>query len=127
MKENKINWNRIKYFKLKEFVCPCCQKSVISEELVLKLDLAREIAEVPFRINSAYRCQKHNHLVGGVKDSAHLLGLAVDIFCLNGIDRIKILRGLIISGFRRIGIGKTFIHVDIDSSKPNNLWLYEDK
>jgi len=32
MKENKINWNRIKYFKLKEFVCPCCQKSVISEE-----------------------------------------------------------------------------------------------
>jgi len=127
MKENKINWNSIKYFKLKEFVCPCCQKSVISEELVLKLDLAREIAEVPFRINSAYRCLKHNQFGGGVKDSAHLLSLAVDIACSNGVDRIKILRGLIIAGFRRIGIGKTFIHVDIDSSKPNNLWLYEDK
>ena len=127
MKENKINLNRIKYFKLKEFECTCCQKSAISEELVLKLDLAREIAEVPFRINSAYRCQKHNQLVGGVKDSAHLSGLAVDIACLNSSDRIKILRGLIIAGFRRIGIGKTFIHVDIDNSKPNNLWLYEDK
>lgn len=127
MKENKINWNLIKYFKFKEFVCPCCQKSVISEELILKLDLAREISEVPFRITSAYRCPKHNQIIGGVKDSAHLLGLAMDISCVNGVDRIKILRGLIIAGFRRIGIGKTFIHVDIDSSKPNNLWLYEVK
>jgi len=32
MKENKINLNRIKYFKINEFVCPCCQKSEISEE-----------------------------------------------------------------------------------------------
>jgi len=63
-------------------VCPCCQKLAISEKLILKLDLAREIAEVPFQINSAYRCQIHNQLVGGVKGSAHLSGLAVDIACL---------------------------------------------
>ncbi|KQC10526.1 MAG: peptidase M15, partial [Candidatus Cloacimonas sp. SDB] len=74
-----IDWDRIKFFSKKEFNCSCCETSNISANLVLKLDLARELAETPFIITSGYRCPKHNREVGGVKDSAHVKGLAVDI------------------------------------------------
>ncbi len=120
-----IDWDRVNFFSKKEFNCRCCGKSNISANLILKLDLARELAETPFVITSGYRCPKHNREVGGVKDSAHVLGLAVDIAVPDNVARLNILRGLIIAGFRRIGIGKDFIHADIDKTKPNNLWLYE--
>lgn len=122
-----IYWDRVKFFNKKEFNCRCCGKSNISANLILKLDLARELAETPFVITSGYRCPKHNIEVGGVNDSAHIHGLAVDIAVADNIARLNILRGLIIAGFRRIGIGKDFIHADIDKTKPNNLWLYGDK
>lgn len=122
-----IDWSKVEFFSKDEFNCRCCETSNISANLVLKLDLARELADTPFIITSGYRCPKHNREVGGVKDSAHVLGLAVDIAVPDNIARLNILRGLIIAGFRRIGIGKDFIHADIDKSKPNNLWLYGDK
>jgi hypothetical protein len=48
----------------------------------------------------------------------------VDIEVANNLVRLKILRALVIVGFSRIGISKGFIHVDIDKTKPNNIWLY---
>jgi len=122
-----VEWNSVKFFNKKEFNCRCCRDLNISANLVLKLDLARELSGVPFVITSGYRCPKHNQEVGGVKDSTHVNGLAVDIAVPDNIARLNILRGLIIAGFRRIGIGKDFIHADIDKSKPNNLWLYPSK
>ncbi len=124
---NFIDWDRVKFFNKREFNCRCCGAISISANLVLKLDLARELAETPFIITSGYRCPKHNQQVGGVRNSAHVLGLAVDVAVPNNVVRLNIIRGLIIAGFRRIGISKDFIHADIDKSKPNNLWLYGDK
>ncbi len=124
-RSNFIDWSKIKFFNKNEFNCRCCGKRIISANLVLKLDLARELAETSFVITSGYRYPKHNQEVGGVKDSAHVSGLAIDIAVSDNVARLNIIRGLIIAGFRRIGIGKDFIHADIDKSKPNNLWLYE--
>lgn len=112
---------------MSEFACPCCGRVELDATFVLKLDLAREIAGVPFVITSGYRCPAHNAEVGGVKQSAHMAGLAADIACPDSVTRLKILRGLIVAGFRRIGIGKNFVHCDVDTSKPNNVWLYEDR
>ena len=39
----------------------------------------RTISEQPIQINSAYRCAKHNKAIGGVKNSQHVLGKAADI------------------------------------------------
>lgn len=124
IKNNLVNWAEIAYFSKSEFKCPCCSKAVVSRKLVFMLDLARSLAGVPFNISSGYRCKKHNSQVGGVKNSAHLIGLAVDIEVANNLVRLKILRALVIVGFNRIGISKGFIHVDIDKSKPDNIWLY---
>ena len=80
---------------------------------------------IPFIINSAWRSADHNEKVGGKPDSSHLKGLAVDIKVTNSRQRFIILQSLIAAGFNRIGIAKTFIHVDGDNEKdPRVTWLY---
>jgi len=60
-----------KYFKAEEFACPCCKKTAPSRRLVSILDAAR--AQLgPLRINSGYRCAKHNKEVAGKSNSLHL-------------------------------------------------------
>jgi len=115
-----------KYFEESEFACPCCGENEIVIELVTKLDDAREYAGIPFHINSGYRCRKHNKKVGGSRLSSHKKGLAADIRAKSSSDRFHIVRGLIKAGFTRIGIGKTYIHADIDEHKPQGIiYLYK--
>ena len=60
-----------KYFKASEFECPCCKLTAPSRRLVGILDSAR--AQLgPLRINSGYRCPKHNDEVAGKRNSLHL-------------------------------------------------------
>ena len=113
-----IDWSDINYFKDYEFTCKCgCGLNNISEELVFNLDEARDISQIPFKINSACRCEKHNKKVGGVKDSSHCKGLAVDIACNDDERRFIMVSALLKVGFKRILIYDTFIHVDIDLEK----------
>ena len=88
------------------------------------LDRAREISGIPFVITSGYRCISHNYKIGGVSESAHLSGYAVDISVIDSEDRLAVLLSLFQCGFKRIGISKTFIHADIDPTKPKCIWLY---
>ena len=114
------------HFKLSEFTCKCgCGKNNISLLLVNMLDNARELAGIPFHITSGCRCEKHNKAVGGEPDSAHLDGLAADITANASQTRFRVVDALLQAGFNRIGIGDTFIHCDIDSSKALEvIWLY---
>lgn len=117
---------RFKYFQKDEFKCKCCGENKVDERLIEKLDKARELAKVAFKIVSGYRCEKHNAEVGGAKNSAHLKGLAADIAVNGPQERYRILKALLASGFTRIGIGKTFIHVDMDKSLIEQIiWLYD--
>jgi uncharacterized protein YcbK (DUF882 family) len=96
----------------------------MNEQLVQKLDLARAIAKTPFGINSAMRCEAHNRKDGGIEDSAHLTGNAVDIRCTNSHKRFLIVAALLHVGFKRVLIYDTFIHVDNDETKPQKvLWV----
>ncbi len=113
------------YFKLKNFACPCCGKNEMEESFLRRLDAARETAGVPFKVNSGYRCAKHNKLVGGKSNSPHLRGLAADIRVIASRKRFKVLDSFIVVGFERIGIAKTFLHADSDTSLPREVsWLY---
>ena len=97
----------------------------LEKHLVEMLDNAREYAQIPFIINSGRRDVKTNEEAGGVYDSAHLKGLAVDIMCKTSDDRFLIVSSLLQAGFKRIGIGKTFIHCDIDHTKSQNKIFIE--
>lgn len=89
------------------------------------LDSARDLAEIPFIVNSGYRCPAHNAHVGGTSTSSHLKGLAADIRATTSSQRFAMLSALLEVGFKRIGIGKTFIHIDRDKSKTSKVvWTY---
>jgi len=91
---------------------------------LMRLDEAREFAGIPFIINSAYRSPSHPESIKR-PTSSHIKGLAVDIKATNSRQRGLILDALRAVGFDRIGIAKTFIHVDMDFDKDQDVtWLY---
>ena len=98
----------------------------VSEDLMYKLDAMRTECGFPFRITSGYRTVAYNNtLKNAVEDSAHTLGLAVDISCTASRKRSKMIRSALNNGITRIGVGSNYLHFDIDTSKPQNVvWLY---
>jgi len=97
----------------------------MNDKFLTMLDNARDIAGVPFRINSGYRCEDHNIAVGGSKTSSHLKGMAADIETPNDYYRFRIRLGLLKAGFTRLGTGSNFIHVDNDPNKNHEReWVY---
>lgn len=116
-----------KYFKAEEFSCKCgCGENYVDPHFLEMLDEARERAGIPFHVTSGYRCAMHNRAEGGVKASAHTKGLAADIAVNNGSERFAVVRAAMSVGFTRVGIGRTFIHIDNDPSLPDGVvWLYE--
>tara|TARA_B110001454_G_C12674963_1_gene415442 strand:- start:55 stop:408 length:354 start_codon:yes stop_codon:yes gene_type:complete len=112
-----------KNFNLSEFVCHCgCGSNYINRDLVDKLQLVRDKMG-PMSVTSGVRCEAHNTKIGGSSSSSHIDGVAVDVKCDSGPFRQKILTELT-KHFQRIGIAKNFIHVDIDSTKSESVWLY---
>ena len=94
--------------------------------LVSMLDQAREKAGVPFVISSGHRTEAQNADAGGVKDSAHVRGLAVDLQCLTSGQRFRMVRGLLLAGFRRVGIYNRHLHADVDDRLPPDvMWTGE--
>ena len=97
----------------------------MDDDFLLKLDEARTIAGIPFIINSGYRTIAHNAYVGGKISSSHIKGCAVDLKANDSRSRGLILSALRSVGFSRIGIDNTFIHVDSDKDKNQDVtWLY---
>ena len=96
----------------------------MNKDFLFVLDEAREFAGIPFIINSAYRSPEHPLSIKN-PSSSHIKGLAVDIKATDSITRFKIVKALIEVGFTRIGIADTFIHVDLDLDKTQNvIWTY---
>jgi zinc D-Ala-D-Ala carboxypeptidase len=118
----------MKNFSESEFKCSCGCGAGFKEmnpDFIAQLDLAREYAGVPFKINSSIRCKKHNKDVGGKDTSSHLYGLAVDLDCSNDETRYQIITGCMQAGIKRFGISKSFIHIDDDSTKNRKrVWVY---
>ena len=120
-----MNWNKVQYFKPDEFCCKCgCGLCNPHPQLVAVLDAVRKDYGAPIHITSGCRCNAHNEKVGGVPSSAHTKGFAVDIRCDSSADRASLLP-VLQRYFDRIGIAKTFIHVDLDPDLPHGVtWVY---
>nr|DAT32235.1 MAG TPA: peptidase [Caudoviricetes sp.] len=85
-------WDNIQYFRRAEFRCQCGGKFCNGfpaepvEETVRLADEIRRRAGVPLKVNSGVRCTRHNAdpNVGGVWNSLHLTGQAIDLAPIGG-------------------------------------------
>lgn len=110
-----------KYFSPKEV-------AGLKDELVSKLDMARGISGIPYKITSGYRDPAHNAAVGGVNGSSHTLGIGCDISAVSSNQKFLIIKGAIQAGFNRIGIYADHIHLDCGhapSFPQDVLWTSE--
>jgi|TARA_R110001606_G_scaffold391262_1_gene559164 uncharacterized protein YcbK (DUF882 family) len=117
----------MKYFTYEEFDSPDIQGSgqMMNKDFLCMLDSIREEYGKPIRINSGYRTEAHNEKIGGVKNSSHIKGLAADLNCESSKERFELVSMCLKHGIKRIGVGKGFIHIDIDEDKSQNvMWTY---
>ena len=115
------------YFTRSEFACNCgnCE-NLIQNDLIDKLDKAREISGVSYKINSGYRCESWNQKIGGAPKSLHKAGRAADIHVPSSAARYQILKGLFAAELDRVLIYRTFIHADIAGEGKQSgtaLWM----
>lgn len=90
------------------------------DDLMYKLDRARELYGHAIVITSGFRDPAENALVGGVSESAHTTGHAADVRVpLDREMRERLIWAMGRAGFSRIGIYDAHIHVDVDRSKPS--------
>lgn len=83
-------WDEIRYFRRAEFRCQCRGKYCSGfpaepvEETVRLADEIRRRAGVPLKVNSGVRCKQHNADAGGIWNSLHLTGQAIDLAPIGG-------------------------------------------
>lgn len=123
-----MNVSPYPHFTAEEFArCnPSCKWSDMSEVFMNRLERCRELADIPFILNSAFRSVAWEQSHGRSGNSLHTFGHAVDIRCFSPQDRLKIVKAALECGFVRIGIGPNFVHLDDGSSNPC-IWHYYNK
>ena len=73
------------HFSKKEFACKCgCGRNVTNMDVVNGCQDVRDVIGIPITVNSGTRCEKRNAAAGGVPNSFHVQGSAVDIACSKG-------------------------------------------
>ncbi|WP_081740455.1 D-Ala-D-Ala carboxypeptidase family metallohydrolase [Aquimarina pacifica] len=102
----------------------CMDKRLI--EMLTKL---AKLTKLPIfeMINSGARTPFWNRKVGGVSNSAHKTPkcMAVDIKAPTLAIRNKLVVAAKLVGFKRIGVANTFVHLDVDATKSQNVaWGY---
>ena len=113
-------WDEIRYFSRQEpyIGCSCGQCGGFpvepSEKLMRLADAVRAAAGRPMVPTSTVRCRAHNKAVGGVENSRHLLGKAMD-FSIPGwsADRTLALVRQQKAARYAYAIDGTYVHMDI--------------
>ena len=121
-------------FWSKEFRCPCpkCRRKKVrvSSLLLFKLEMVRmACGNRPVIVLSGNRCPEENKRIGGYPDSEHIPhpdGEAADIK-IKGIKPIDIGLAAEKIGGMRIGIAKTYAHLDVRPPSPSRFWIYLGK
>ena len=104
--------SRFKYFTDEEM------QGVI-DDVGFRLDRAREFFGNPIILTCGYRSPEHNAEIGGVVNSSHTKGMAVDFKApQDAAMREKLMWALGCAGFHRVESAPKHFHVDVDITKP---------
>ena len=121
-------------FWSKEFRCPCSKcrrkKVRVSSLLLFKLEMVKMAFDsLPVIVLSGNRCPEENKRIGGYPDSEHIPnpdGEAADIK-IKGVKPIDIGLAAEKIGGMRIGIARTYAHLDVRPPSPSRFWIYLGK
>ena len=112
-------WDEIEHFTPAEFACKCGGRycsgypTRMQEQVVRIADAARKHFGRPGHVVSGLRCRQWNVLQGGVEDSQHMYGEAVDLR-IEGISAEQLLAFIETQPHRyAYAINGTNVHVDI--------------
>lgn len=111
-------WSEVRYFTRSEFACRCGKCGGFPAEpeplLVLLADGIRQYFGKPVLVSSGVRCSAHNKAVGGVSNSRHLTGKAMD-FCISGSSAEAVLAYLRRQPELRYAyaIDENYVHMDV--------------
>lgn len=120
-KENKDWWKDIRFFTKAEFKCKCGGKhcngypAEMQEKVVRLADGARGHFNAPGSVISGLRCEAWNRLQGGVANSRHMSGKAIDLR-IKGVSADSLLAYIQKQPGVRYAykINSTNVHFDID-------------
>ena len=114
-------WDSIEYFHRSEFKCNCGGKYCggypvePKKALVQTADRVRKHFGAAALVSSGVRCPQHNANVGGVSNSRHLYGKAMD-FCITGKTAQQVLA--YVQSQRSIryayAIDQNYVHMDVE-------------
>jgi len=113
------------HFDTSEFACRdgCgfgSRPADVSAALVERLEAMRPLVG-PMKVKSGCRCPAHNLAIGGSPLSAHTTGEAADIACPTSQRAFVLLKYAFLAGFRRIGIERGCIHLDVSTALPQDV------
>jgi uncharacterized protein YcbK (DUF882 family) len=107
-------------FYREEFTCRCgCGLMAINPAIVQRLQVIRDIVDLPVLILSGYRCKKHNDEIRGAKGSQHMLGNAIDFRIEEYSMRHLAIMLTSWSGGFHFYQAEDFIHIDVG---PERRW-----
>lgn len=114
-------WDDIKWFKREEFRCKCGGRycngypAEMQEAVVKIADAARAHFGKPAHVVSGLRCQKWNSHEGGVANSQHMYGEAIDLR-IDGVDSETLRQFVATQPGHRYSyrINSTNVHFDIN-------------
>lgn len=113
-------WEEIKYFTRDEFKCKCGKHcdgfpAEPKELLIRTADRVRAHFGAAAIVSSGVRCFTHNASVGGVSNSRHLSGKAMD-FCVSGKTAAQVLAYVQQQpGIRyAYAIDRSYVHMDVE-------------
>jgi len=125
-----VTWE---FFSVQELKCKGTDEINMDEQFMKKLVALRKELNQPMIVTSGYRHAAYNQVVGGVRNSPHIYGKAVDIAC-HGKKAYSIIRLGIKYGFTGFGVKqhgpyeKRFIHLDTMSNDDHPrpyIWSYK--
>lgn len=113
-------WDGIKYFTKDEFKCKCGGKYCngfpveVDYKLLQLADVVREHFGMPITVSSGVRCETHNAKVGGVANSRHRFGKAMD-YSVRGVPASIVLPYVqSLSGVNyAYAIDGSYVHMDV--------------
>ena len=113
-------WDEIEFFDREEFRCQCGGKycngfpNEPHETTVRYADAIRRRLGKPINVNSGLRCPTWNSIQGGVANSNHMDGGAVDLGCPAGVtpEEMKQSAEEVMGNTGGIGIYNWGIHID---------------